>query len=246
MREIPFRRRDVQETTGLPDSGSKDWHERHLDLWNLYHLTKRCAGGDLASFRRALAEDPDPRNRRAAAECLGVLGTASEATALRTALEDPDPFVRGAAAVALGRLRDLGSLDSLKTAIEKVSVHPLEREHLFISLFMLADREAEREMMDRLASPSPAVRARAVLLVGQAGRREYLPVLLKFLDDASETGEVEHRCAPEEACGKRVRKVRDAAVEALAALSGEPLSCDPWATEAEQADALESIRDRFH
>src|SRR5579863_9759974 len=66
---------------------------------------------------RALLQDPSPCVRSTAAEALGEIGRASDASRLVTALCDPEWMVRASVAGSLGRFRTAKAQKSLAAAL---------------------------------------------------------------------------------------------------------------------------------
>lgn len=224
---------------------STDWHQRHIAIWNAYHLAKSGELNDISLFVQTL-DDPDPRNRRAAVEIIGELKIFSQLELVKKALQDSDSFVRGAAAISLGKLKDRSSLTLLKHYSENKNLHPREKEQIFLARLMLADPEIDKEVMDQLANQgNPWIRAHAVELIGHSRRIWFVPKLVELLNDSTETGDVISGSDEKKGCQSHRVKVRDTVVEVLQKLTKKSFHYDIWASEQEQRKVLKKIKEQL-
>lgn len=94
-----------------------------------------------------LSRRPEPELRARSAELVGLIGAASDATALQAALRDTSAEVRERAARALGRLGARSASEELRTALgDRI---PGVRAAAAASLGDLRDREAVPQLLDQ-------------------------------------------------------------------------------------------------
>jgi hypothetical protein len=216
------------EPAPMPESPAAEdgtWHQRHLALWALLHA------GDRATTETALAmlDDPDSRNRRAAAEILGYVAE-REAAAVHAGLvrhiQDVDPFVRQASITSLGQLRARQALPALLTFAPEDGWTELRRR---AALVALESPESQSWLWHLRQSPVPSQRHRAALVMGLAGPA-HLAALVAMLGDDGETGRVIESGEPSRRGPERVRHGAAAALrhlEAVARLRGDAAMLGP-------------------
>jgi uncharacterized protein (TIGR03382 family) len=197
------------------------WRERHVALWA--HYAARAPTIDAEALR--LLHDEDPRNRRAAAEILGLLGRKKPAVsrALEERLRDDDAHVRDAALTSLGTCGDASSAEVLRQ-FRAVSTAELRRRAALVSL---GDPVEAAALETDLGSTTSLVRADATTILGLAGGAQRARRLLTLLGDDAPTGRWLRRGEVPEEGPQRVRHVAAEALEHL--LSRPGVELDPKA-----------------
>jgi HEAT repeat protein len=135
----------------------------------------------------AVLKDPNPEQRRTAAQSLGKIARKEAVPALMEALRDPDAGVRRHAAWALGMIgEEAAGPDRSPLASLLFDPDPGVREAAALALGLTGDTQAGIErLLDRVqepATPADAKRLAAASLGGMEARTA-VPVLLKLLAD---------------------------------------------------------------
>jgi len=104
-----------------------DHHDARVRLHSVQRLRGLCVAGAIDPLLAALADDPSPAVREAAAECLAAFEAhGAMQTLQRSAQEDDDPDVRRAAALAIENLQPHRFLSQFPTRRPDDRPHGLE------------------------------------------------------------------------------------------------------------------------
>ena len=145
--------------------GSDDSEMRIYALWALGTIGDPRARPPLVEA----LEDDDPGLRKTAAFALGEMGYRESAEPLRRLLEDPVADVRWNAALALARLEDRAAIPVLRRMLDRAlvgqvpEIRPDQQEEVMVSAVRALhalDREASRELFERLAKSDPSLKVR--------------------------------------------------------------------------------------
>jgi HEAT repeat protein len=135
----------------------------------------------------AVLKDPNPEQRRTAAQSLGKIARKEAVPALVEALRDPDAGVRRHAAWALGMIgEDAVGPDRSPLASLLFDPDPGVREAAAMALGLTGDTQAGIELLlERLQEPATTADAKrlAAASLGDMEARAAVPVLTKLLAD---------------------------------------------------------------
>jgi HEAT repeat protein len=152
---------------------SADAEMRIYALWALGTIGDPRAKPPLLE---ALA-DSDPGLRKTAAFALGEMGDPQTAERLRPLLEDAVADVRWNAALALARLDDRAAIPVLRRMLDRAlvaqvpDIRPEQQEEVMVGAVRALhalDREASRELFQRLAEDDPSLKVRQAAIEAAA------------------------------------------------------------------------------
>ncbi|NIJ10850.1 HEAT repeat protein [Saccharomonospora amisosensis] len=115
--------------------------------------------------------------RASAAEVLGAMRRREALAPLCVLLDDPAPEVRVVAARALGRIGEMAAVGPLVASLDRAGPPQQVIAHALLGL----GQEAERPMLDTLATTGPHARATVVEVLGLSRALRSVPALVELL-----------------------------------------------------------------
>jgi HEAT repeat protein len=187
-------------------------------------------GGSAADALVFALKDPHPGVRRLAAKALGQIGEISSVNFLIGLLNDSDRGVRATAAIALGNYRHPMAAQKIMDAYPHANASA--RTDMIFALAHIDDILAVPFLIKQARDPDPDVRAAIMLALGKLRDARGIPALLVGLKDRDEITRANAAYAlgayysPEvvaaliNALSDRAARVKEAAVESLAGMTG--------------------------
>lgn len=131
-----------------------------------------------------LLKSGEPKQRRMAAEMLGIIGNPGAFPDLMEALEDEDTAVRANAAEALGKLGDPGARHSLIDKLKDPSSEVRMNAALALGVMGVTAKQFKTILGMLGEGKTPEERSGAAIALGALQKAEAVPALIEALEDS--------------------------------------------------------------